>query len=52
MDSERNSRPNPSYDDAGIRHEPEPIKPLHWPWLLMIGLAAFGFGVVCALLLG
>jgi hypothetical protein len=32
--------------------EPEHLKPLHWPWLMLIGLSALLIGVVVALMLG
>jgi hypothetical protein len=42
------------YDKSDHENEPEPehLKPLHWPWLMLIGLSALLIGVVVALMLG
>jgi hypothetical protein len=52
MDREGYDLPDQGYADPVSRHEPKPVEPLHWPWLVLIGLAAVGLGALGALLLG
>jgi hypothetical protein len=40
------------YDRSDYEDEPNPVRRLYWPWLVLIGLAALTAGVLVALVIG
>lgn len=55
METENSDLPDSDgrYDRSDYEEEPpECLKPLHWPWLVVIGLSSVVIGVAVALMLG